>query len=353
MKTHGARDRSSYSGHTRALDFLYRLYARQPISRLVEVIFQDLPKLVDGDNVMVGIHHAECRMISSLSLIHPFSHMAFLPEANTSGLLGMHPFWTRILDPHQPLKILSEMVSDRQWRENPFNRELLAPDQVRDHLNIEFGPSATHFTTVSVIRSTRGFSREDQHMMATLQPHLAQAFLNAATAEQEVAANVPDDLCGSCQWPVGARGDLVFRHEDDRQRWTNLLALCSATEPEILAWLTDRVTALNRGIHQGHPRVLRNALITYHLEVEQNWSGRGYLLRAAKQQAYPTPALTLRERDVLRWVKNGKTNQQIAQILGISVHTTKQHLKAIFIKLGVENRTAATYARTGCEDNKR
>jgi DNA-binding CsgD family transcriptional regulator len=339
--------------HARSLDFLYLLYARQPLSKLIQVIFQELPNLVDGDNVMVGVHHADCRMMSNLSLIHPFSRMAFLPEANTSGLLGLHPFWTRILDPHQPLKILSEMVSARQWQENPFNRELMASDRVRDHLNIEFGPSAAHFTSVSIIRSSRGFSQHDQNLMTALLPHLAQAFHNATVMEQAWAANAPDGVCGSCQWPVSDRGALVFQHEDDRLRWTNLLALCGASEPELLVWLTDRVEALNRGVHAGNPRVLRNALVTYHLEVEQNWSGRGYLLRAGKVHANPSPALTLRERDVLAWVKRGKTNQQIAQILGISVHTTKQHLKAIFLKLGVENRTAATYAVDGSEGGNR
>ena len=54
MKTRGARCRSGQQMHARSLEFLYLLYARQPLSRLIQVIFQELPSLVDGDNVMVG-----------------------------------------------------------------------------------------------------------------------------------------------------------------------------------------------------------------------------------------------------------------------------------------------------------
>lgn len=52
-------------------------------------------------------------------------------------------------------------------------------------------------------------------------------------------------------------------------------------------------------------------------------------------------ALTQREEDVLKWLGHGKSNQEIAIILGISPHTVRKHMEHIFRKLGVENRTAA------------
>ncbi len=53
------------------------------------------------------------------------------------------------------------------------------------------------------------------------------------------------------------------------------------------------------------------------------------------------PKLTGRERDVLRWVAEGKRNSEIASILDISKNTVRNHLENIFAKLGVETRTAA------------
>jgi transcriptional regulator EpsA len=51
--------------------------------------------------------------------------------------------------------------------------------------------------------------------------------------------------------------------------------------------------------------------------------------------------LTKREMQVLHWVKNGKTNVEIAQILTISPPTVKHHVQRIMRKLKVTNRAQA------------
>jgi DNA-binding NarL/FixJ family response regulator len=53
--------------------------------------------------------------------------------------------------------------------------------------------------------------------------------------------------------------------------------------------------------------------------------------------------LTGREAEVLLWVAQGKSNADIATILGMSEKTVKQHLGSVFQKLGVENRNAASF----------
>jgi DNA-binding response OmpR family regulator/DNA-binding CsgD family transcriptional regulator len=52
-------------------------------------------------------------------------------------------------------------------------------------------------------------------------------------------------------------------------------------------------------------------------------------------------ALTPRETEVLSWLAKGKTNRDIADILGMSPRTVNKHLEHVFEKLGVETRTAA------------
>lgn len=78
-----------------------------------------------------------------------------------------------------------------------------------------------------------------------------------------------------------------------------------------------------------------------------------FLLRLAKDSGANMPqefskdlGLTSREGEVLSWLSKGKTNRDIAQILGLSPRTVDKHLEQIYAKLGVENRTAAAAIAT-------
>jgi DNA-binding NarL/FixJ family response regulator len=53
------------------------------------------------------------------------------------------------------------------------------------------------------------------------------------------------------------------------------------------------------------------------------------------------PALSAREREVLRLVAGGQSNKQIARALGIAERTVKFHVTSIFQKLGADNRAQA------------
>jgi len=51
--------------------------------------------------------------------------------------------------------------------------------------------------------------------------------------------------------------------------------------------------------------------------------------------------LTPRAAEALLWLAQGKTNSDIATILGITESTVKKHVQEMFDKLGVETRSAA------------
>lgn len=60
----------------------------------------------------------------------------------------------------------------------------------------------------------------------------------------------------------------------------------------------------------------------------------------APQEALARP-LSARETEILRWVREGKSNFEVGCILGISALTVKNHLQRIYRALGVSNRTHA------------
>lgn len=68
-------------------------------------------------------------------------------------------------------------------------------------------------------------------------------------------------------------------------------------------------------------------------EFDPDFSSSGPLLKLG---------LTPRAAETLLWLAQGKTNADIATILGITESTVKKHVQEIFEKLGVETRGAAT-----------
>jgi DNA-binding CsgD family transcriptional regulator len=83
---------------------------------------------------------------------------------------------------------------------------------------------------------------------------------------------------------------------------------------------------------------------------DYDFLAKAYLLSTFFHEAYRDmlsrkrnvmPAVTVRERDVLHWAAEGKTDQEIAIILSISFHTVRFHWKRIFSKLNVNGRSYA------------
>jgi DNA-binding NarL/FixJ family response regulator len=78
-------------------------------------------------------------------------------------------------------------------------------------------------------------------------------------------------------------------------------------------------------------------------------SGAGAVLVRVTQASGASPTAVLsqalgvteREAEVLGWLARGKSNRDIADILGLSPRTVTKHVEQIFAKMGVENRTAA------------
>lgn len=144
-----------------------------------------------------------------------------------------------------------------------------------------------------------------------------------------------------------ARGDVaaaLTHHERFHAAYASCIDGESATKARLLAVRheVDLVRAEAR-----HAR-LENARLSEALaEISARLAGTDSGTTAPGQPAQPRDlqalGLTPREAEVLYWVAMGKTNEDVASILGASLSTVKKHLLRVFDKLGVENRTAAAH----------
>ncbi len=74
--------------------------------------------------------------------------------------------------------------------------------------------------------------------------------------------------------------------------------------------------------------------VLFHREQKHGVGANGHSMAAMS-------TLSVREKEVLHWIAEGKTNPEIAILLGIANRTVEKHCENIYQKLGVENRIAA------------
>ena len=186
-----------------------------------------------------------------------------------------------------------------------------------------------------------------EEMLARIRVHLANARLTQS-------ARAALDVSGRFLLAVNRAGKIMWSTPQAQKLLADHFAAGGSEEmvlPEPLReWLEQA--------QQGKAGTKAQAAsFPEHPELKLYYMGNAgpneFLLRLAKDTSAGLPAefsselgLTTREGEVLSWLSKGKTNRDIAQILGLSPRTVDKHLEQIYAKLGVENRTAAAAIAT-------
>ncbi|MEV4049703.1 response regulator transcription factor [Amycolatopsis sp. NPDC049688] len=104
--------------------------------------------------------------------------------------------------------------------------------------------------------------------------------------------------------------------------------------PELIEWAVDRLEQVQD--------VLIGVTKALSAETGDDRADPGVLPRRAGARAAGR-SLTDREQRVLTLVSAGLSNREIARTMGISDKTAKNHVRALFLKLGVTSRTKAAF----------
>ncbi len=168
-------------------------------------------------------------------------------------------------------------------------------------------------------------------------PHPSfQAFLNSGQSDAFLRSQLVDDQ----QWRQSMHYQLV-----DREMQIEDMASI------FLGPFAGRVIAFHCGSDQQFQPSLLAALKPLARVIDSLFPE---LLKSTPVESIDGPpgekrsaVLTRREMEVMYWLDQGNRNAEIAKILGLSPGTVRRHLQNIFLKLGVNTRTAALKAVRG------
>lgn len=171
-------------------------------------------------------------------------------------------------------------------------------------------------------------------VMARLATHVRNARV-ARLAREAV------DVAGMGTVLLDSQGRMAWRSPQAADWLAQAFGANEAAQTTAAQWLGRA-----RDDGEAHTPVGNNArLVARHMG--QGGPGESMLLLTQTQadnaalQRLRNVALTPRETEVLSWLAKGKTNRDIADILGMSHRTVNKHLEHVFEKLGVETRSAA------------
>jgi len=193
-----------------------------------------------------------------------------------------------------------------------------------------------------------------EEMLARIRVHLANARMTQS-------ARAALDVSGRYLLAVNSQGGLMWATPQAQKLLSDTLDADSDQEFALPDPMTQWLDHVQKG--KAGSKTAAMASFPGNEQLRLQYMGKlganEFLLRLAKDTSADMPAefsselgLTTREGEVLSWLSKGKTNRDIAQILGLSPRTVDKHLEQIYSKLGVENRTAAAAIAVNAKNRK-
>ncbi|WFU18583.1 helix-turn-helix transcriptional regulator [Bradyrhizobium sp. CB3481] len=247
---------------------------------------------------------------------------------------------------------LSDLVSQRSWHSTTLYNEVYRPFHIEHMLGVAVrvsGPCKMH---VVAMREKVDFDDRDRHTLDLLTPHLEAAYRYAETAgdlRAQLATLLQGlEIDGSAAIHVGR--DRRIRHMSPHAQglliayfhWTDRSRLPAPVDD----WLRRQVPATEASFAPPRPLVVERDGRRLTVQILHSHGGPFLLLSERKLRISPADIASLglspRETEVLAWLAHGKSNAEIAGILGLAPATIKHCLERIYGKLDVGTRAAAT-----------
>jgi DNA-binding CsgD family transcriptional regulator len=232
--------------------------------------------------------------------------------------------------------------------------QLYRPLQFGDELRVSFtARDGSCWGIAQLVRPDGGvFSGEERDLLAAVAPTVAEG-LRAAFASSQPPTQSPH--AGPALVLMDESGDIQASTAEAKH-WLAELVRSSATPmspvPEPVYLVAGRARAAKAGISSEPAWVQVRTdtgvwlhLHAAHVDASDPLSGAVAVVITPARAPDLAPLIALayrvtaREQDVLQFIARGLTTAEMAQRLGISQHTVRDHVKALFQKVGVRSRT--------------
>ena len=249
----------------------------------------------------------------------------------------------------------SDLQPTSQFLRSPLYNEVYRPMGIKDWCTLFYYRGPDNFEGVAV-GLHKQISEAHRDMLVSISPHVLRAFRLAHTiaALTELAAMKSGPNCPERGLVAISLGGIISMETGAA---TRLLEKFFGKRPErglpeqLVQWISRSDQPLRKAAdvpNVRHPLVIQragNRLIVHLLsKPEQNFIVLEEHRWAIDPAELGALLLTRRESEILAYVAAGKTNPEIATILGISWKTVSKHMEHIMQRLGVETRTGAAAA---------
>lgn len=256
---------------------------------------------------------------------------------STLGAAASHPL---IYQTHGEIAAISDAISSRQWSNRAMYRHARPYVRMDDALGTDLKLKTASILSTCAIRESRTFRKEERDLYRLMIPHF-----RSVLEIREINGHLGTDVFRIFPFDQLPLSQLALRE--------NFIRWMGETFPAIPA--KSMVTLATNCARWLFQRGSSTSPLLQRLDLEEIWgkcslifipatscqSGAAVIYIQPRKGMNDGVSLTPRERQVASWLCEGKTNAEIALILGISAGTIKRHLENIYDKLHVPNRTSA------------
>ncbi len=312
-------------------------------------------ELVDALDAAIGFDGVCSGTVDPATLIptdigllgHPDGGMTVSEAFSISLSAPVHARTCALARAPRPVEILSQTY-DGDVERSPLYRHVLAPQGFEHALRAMLVCDGACWGFFSLLRRSGqpDFTQRDADIAEAIAPELARALRRAILSEGDATALSLEDPGVIVLDETLA----VIASNPAAEHWLGQLDVTHGNLPPFL----HAVATIALGGRDGSPapapprlRVRSRAGDWLHVHATALDGERGRTVAiviepARREQLTPVIAhaygLTAREREVAQLVADGASTAEIAELLFIAPYTVKDHLKAVFDKVGVRNR---------------